>query len=122
MIAGLKIHVEHPLIPAAGAHGMFRIVANRVDYGLHETDAEQLRILRHEDDMTALLESDFGDEVGETRGACQVQVAARLASVAVSARDQRALPNSGQLNYAFIFIPTAHGVELEGMKELGVIL
>ena len=84
MITGLKIHMEHPFIPAAGTRGIFRIIADRVDDGLYETDAEHFRILRHKDQMTELLASDFADEFGKTGGACQVQGAAGLASVPVS--------------------------------------
>src|ERR1700692_1153455 len=103
MIPGLKIHVEHTLVPAAGTSGMFRIVAGRVDHGLHEADAEHFRILRHKDDMTELVAPDFVDEFGKTGGAGQIQSAAGLASMPVSARDQRSAPNGGQLHYTLIF-------------------
>src|ERR1700733_13789350 len=83
VIPGLKIHVEHSLIPAAGTYRMFRIIADRVDHGLHETDAKRLRVLRHKDDMTQMVAPDFADKFRKTRGLCQVQRAAGLASVAV---------------------------------------
>src|SRR6266851_7903343 len=122
MIPGLKIHMKHPLIPAAGTHRMFRIVADRIEYGLHETDAEHLRILRHENDVTELLESDFVDEFRKTGGAGQVQVAAWLASMPVSAGNHRALPNGGQLYHTLIFSPGTHGIEFKGMNKFGVFL
>src|SRR5580704_11306100 len=85
MIPGLKIHMEDALVPTARARGMFRIVADRVDDGLHEANAQDLRILRHEDDMAELLESDFVNEFGEAGGAGQVQGATGFAAVPVSA-------------------------------------
>src|SRR5579862_9039894 len=122
VISGLKIHMEHTVIPAAGTRGMFRIVADSIDDGLHEANAKRLRILRHENDMTDLLAPDFIDKFGKTSGLCQIQYSAWLASVAVSPGDQRALPGSGQVNNFSVLRPVAHGVELEGMKECDVAL
>src|SRR5580704_2708695 len=57
MVTKLKIHVKHALVPAARACGMSRIVTYRVNYSLQETDAKNLGVLRHKNDVAQLLVS-----------------------------------------------------------------
>src|SRR5712664_2159174 len=122
MVTKLKIHVKHALVPAARAYGMFRIVADRVNYSLQETDAENLGILGHKNDVTQLLVSNFVDELGKTGGASQVQRAAWFASVPIPTGNHWALPNGGEPYHTSIFRPGAHGVQFEGVQVFGVAL
>src|SRR5579864_8455491 len=103
--------MEDALVPIARADRMIGVVANHVDHGLHEANAQGLRVLGHKHNVAKLIVADFADEFAKAGRLGEVERAAWLATMAVAPGNQRASPSSGELNDPFVFRPAAHGVE-----------
>ena len=84
--------------------------------------APRFSVLRHEKHVAALLFPDLVDKLRETLGASQIQGAAGLTAVPVSAGNDQALPAIGELYDSVILFPATHGVDFERMQESHVLL
>ena len=98
---------------------IFGIFANDVQEGPRRADDGRLGVLRHQEHVASLPAADFVHKFGKGFAAGQIQGAARLAPVAVSAGDQRALPAFGQFDDFLVFLGTARGVEFKGVQKFG---
>src|ERR1700688_449523 len=114
--------MKHSLIPPPGTHRVFWIFAKHINHRLPKAQAAWFRILRHKQNVAQLLFPDFLHELRKICGACQVQCAARLASMPVSPGNYWPLPKLSQLYDPFVFAPVAHGVQLESVKKFDVLL
>ena len=79
------VGVVDALVPAAGAYGKVRVVADGGEGGLQDAVLPGLGVLGHEEDVALALDPDLMDEAGEAGGVGEVDVGIGFDAVAVAA-------------------------------------
>jgi hypothetical protein len=98
-VLALDKDTRHPVSAAEFAGGVRKGVPGTFE----QAKAKRLKELRHEDDVTAALNTNFFDELGETGGGRDVQDSVLLAAVTVAAGDDRKASLAGEFEDCLIF-------------------
>ena len=112
------VGMENALIPALRSDRIIRIVANHIQQSPRRPYTHRFGVLRHQQHVTALLDSDFTHELAKSFCSRQIQRAAGFASVPVSAGNQRPLPLLSEFTHQIIFLRAARGIDFERMQKL----